>query len=914
MEDFPTTRPIKLPPPPVLQQQQQWNNAPKQQKSGTKQATAVQMALMAKLKFPGQSNKKTAADKKLKKVVAGTPPTEPTETTTNRKFPGTCPGPPPAKLREYAFPGLCPGPPPGGSKFPGVPPGPPPGSKLLCFPGVPPGPPPGFEKRKKTLAPASDPILQKYFVQPPPGRVAKKLAWGVLNENKVKGTVWEQLILADLTLPPAGNDAEQKVRLTIDYDKITNLFFEDENARKRGLLAKAAQPSGQPKDDAIHVLDAKRRQNLEICLKGQGLLDDMSGLISTVVDLVGIDGSGTDPYLVSQETLEIVLTLLPTAEEERALLQHLQKAETTQFARAEQFLIRLMSIPLFKQRTSACTFAMSCKKEVGVLEERVKRFETNLERLLMTLEPGGALHAVLALILRLGNYLNAGTRRGSARGFTLDSLSQLKGLRSYDGSTTLLRVAADAIETQRPSCWEELRGALSAHAAAQSSEYSLDDLSTVLVKLRQRATAVADTAKELERIGESRPARVFSDLIKEMDIKLTALEKRLSCIEKNLQKLILLFGEKGRTPADASTVLAKLGQFWKELFAARQENQERLAREAKKAKKRIVPTVPGSSPQSMRKVSAPSSPVEQPPVPLSNELLTKIKQMSEEQVKLNPPINKTNSRTGSNNRPLRRMIPSSPQSAITLSPGLEETEPGSILYKSLSYGNRPTTRDGARSSPILPLPPPAAAAQMINSPVVEGSQSEQPASPKGHSRKTLHNNTTGILAFPQRGGPDLGRMLAHRDSRADVSPHPIRTKRDIIIGSPPGGAVRRNRTPSPEGSSQPVVVSRGIVPILRHPPHRVITPTVPTLPLERQAVWEASCLPTMSSRSLDIWGPASSSNPSRQRLEDTHYHGAEPCCSISTALNSTMPAGGRGNRTKTIRRMFKQLTRFCREK
>jgi diaphanous 1 len=45
---------------------------------------------------------------------------------------------------------------------------------------------------------------------------------------------------------------------------------------------------------------------------------------------------------------------------------------------------------------------------------------------------------VLALVLDIGNYLNAGTRAGNAMGFRLASLLALKDTRSADGGKTSL--------------------------------------------------------------------------------------------------------------------------------------------------------------------------------------------------------------------------------------------------------------------------------------------------------------------------------------------------------------------------------------------------------------------------------------------------------------------------------------------
>ncbi len=59
---------------------------------------------------------------------------------------------------------------------------------------------------------------------------------------------------------------------------------------------------------------------------------------------------------------------------------------------------------------------------------------------LQSLFDNSQLQTVLAIVLHIGNLLNAGNpRRGNAKGFELDILNKLKDVRTNDGSSNLLQ-------------------------------------------------------------------------------------------------------------------------------------------------------------------------------------------------------------------------------------------------------------------------------------------------------------------------------------------------------------------------------------------------------------------------------------------------------------------------------------------
>lgn len=111
----------------------------------------------------------------------------------------------------------------------------------------------------------------------------------------------------------------------------------------KNLLSSRNQAEKEDGKLVVSVLDVKRRQNLEICLKGLGLLDNISLLLDTVSmfdsttcsDEIGntedilmstAPKSFSQKYL-SPDALEIVVNLYPSPAEQQAVLEAEKKIQ-----------------------------------------------------------------------------------------------------------------------------------------------------------------------------------------------------------------------------------------------------------------------------------------------------------------------------------------------------------------------------------------------------------------------------------------------------------------------------------------------------------------------------------------------------------------------------------------------------------
>lgn len=467
--------------------------------------------------------------------------------------------------------------------------------------------------------------------QPPKGRIPRRLQWQNVNDARALGSIWETLIVEEASLTPRQprlptyipvnpsllshmspvarsctfretpsedlqSDAPQCAvtpALSLDYHKLNCLFFDDPGRRRKsgegcsseaqllnGLTdsQKGSQDAGGlTRRTCVTVLDPKRRQNVEICLKGLGLLDEMTPLLNTVVNLVPFQKASEthvqeDIRCLSPESLQMVVSLYPTKDEEKGLRDaalRLESNDSVTLGKAEMFLLRLLQIDGFRARAECCLIRLTLFEELRSVSTTLFQLNTVVSRVTETLQRG-ALRSILGFILRAGNYLNYGSRKGQARGFSLECLSQLKSVKSVDNSTTLLRLVADAVEAQCPCAWDELRRSIGSYTTVSTSwmDDTVDTLKQMDKKLEKIDKEVAAMQHDTVFVA------VFTTFRQSAGEQVDTAQQQLKDAEAKLLRLTELCAEREKTTKIGLELLKQLNGFWKDLRTAHMDNQE----------------------------------------------------------------------------------------------------------------------------------------------------------------------------------------------------------------------------------------------------------------------------------------------------------------------------------------------------
>uniref|UniRef100_A0A8D1Y9G8 Disheveled-associated activator of morphogenesis 2 n=1 Tax=Sus scrofa TaxID=9823 RepID=A0A8D1Y9G8_PIG len=293
--------------------------------------------------------------------------------------------PPPPPPLPFA---CCPPPPP-----PPLPPGGPP---------TPPGAPPCFSMGLALPPdpfPSSDIPLRKKCV-PQPSHPLKSFNWVKLNEERVPGTVWNEI------------DETQVFRI-LDLEDFEKMFSAYQRHQKElGSTEDIYLASRKVKE--LSVIDGRRAQNCIILLSKLKLSNEEIRQAVLKMD---------EQEDLAKDMLEQLLKFVPEKSDIDLLEEH--KHEIERMARADRFLYEMSRIDHYQQRLQALFF----KKK---FQERLAEAKPKVEAILLAsreLIRSKRLARMLEVILAIGNFMNKG-QRGGAYGFRVASLNKIADTKS----------------------------------------------------------------------------------------------------------------------------------------------------------------------------------------------------------------------------------------------------------------------------------------------------------------------------------------------------------------------------------------------------------------------------------------------------------------------------------------------------
>lgn len=245
-------------------------------------------------------------------------------------------------------------------------------------------------------------------------------------------------------------------------------------------------------------------------------------------------------------------------------------------------------------------------REVSIVEEKLNRLH-NVLKIGCECVSEGLMRSVLALIVKIGNYVNCNTKRQLVYGISMSSLESLKQIKSIDGKVTFIKLVAEHIDNQMPSAWAQLEWLNQCHDA---SEISLDDLLQQIGQLEYKIKNIQQellpsdaqhpntlhTSKEIAAVDETF-TRAFTPFTQNAMQTIAQLKSRLQETHTFLSQLGVLFADKARTPADALLLLRQLGSFGRELLSSHRELQLRREQSERKRNREILrASTPGRVP------------------------------------------------------------------------------------------------------------------------------------------------------------------------------------------------------------------------------------------------------------------------------------------------------------------------------
>lgn len=427
---------------------------------------------------------------------------------------------------------------------PPPPPGGPPGFGVFPFAPPPPPPPPGAP-----MGPA------KVKNVPKPANPMKSFNWSKLPQNKVNGTIWEDIddIKVFKTL-----DLEEFQRTFSAYQRPTK-DTEDEHAVK--------------KVKELSVIDGRRAQNCNILLSRLKLTnEEIRNAILTM------DQQEDLP----KDMLEQLLKFVPEKSDIELLEEH--KNELERMARADRFLYDMSRINHYQHRLQSLYF----KKKFAERLEEVKPKINALSLASREVTKSGSLRSLLEIVLAFGNYMNKG-QRGNAYGFKINSLNKIADTKSsIDRSITLLHYLITVLEQKYPKVMkfsEELDN------VPKAAKVNMTELEKEIGNLRSGLKLIEAELQHQQAQSSQGPVDKFipvvSQFITVATFSFSEVEESLSEAKELFAKALSHYGE------DSSNIqpdefFGIFDSFMTSFSDAKQDNDNMIKRKEEEEKRALM--------------------------------------------------------------------------------------------------------------------------------------------------------------------------------------------------------------------------------------------------------------------------------------------------------------------------------------
>lgn len=357
----------------------------------------------------------------------------------------------------------------------------------------------------------------------------------------------------------AGLDEDE---FPIDLHSLDELFGQEDSRpqdrtkllRRRSTLLRSRSP--QDDTEEISLLDSKRSMNIGIFLRQfkmppQEIVEDIK------------NGAG-DHY--GAEKLTELCKLLPDGDEESRLRRF--SGERSRLGEPDLFMLLLVGVPSFRLRLDAMILQQEFDPAVTSLCVAARCLREAARELLSCPE----LHSILRLVLKAGNYMNAGGYAGNAAGFRISSLLKLADTKANKPGMNLLHyVAMEAVKKdQSLLCFPGQLGHVGP-ASRLCMESVLEDLS----KLKRK---VVTLKVDLQSEPEIKQHTQFLEMAEE---RLKEVEDEMEGMRMSSQALVDFFCEDDNT-FKLEEACGVFHMFCLRFQRAVQENTERKLKEQKR--------------------------------------------------------------------------------------------------------------------------------------------------------------------------------------------------------------------------------------------------------------------------------------------------------------------------------------------
>lgn len=350
------------------------------------------------------------------------------------------------------------------------------------------------------------------------------------------------------------------------------------------LESKAAK---KPKkgDNEIRIVDHRRAHNIGIELSG--IRKPFAEIRAALVAL--------DDSVLTVEQLHALGRAVPDDTERKELDFYLAgehprykgESDVAKLGNVERYFVEIKDIPRLGERIQCLAFSRmfeglhaQCEKQLDMLKDACTQLKSS--------DP---LLKVLQAVLELGNHLNAGTHRGAAAGFKLDTLLRLADIKGVDRKTSLLHfvlqqlLEVDGSVGQLSNQLKSVKPASLLQVNAVKGQ--VGEMRLGLRRVVNEAAAAAKT-RLVEGSGSEHFSTIMTTFHSSAALRFKEIEEREKSMTEDLKELTEYFGEDFtvQDPTRVLRVVSEFLQLFDKALNGIKAEEEKIATEAKKAEEK----------------------------------------------------------------------------------------------------------------------------------------------------------------------------------------------------------------------------------------------------------------------------------------------------------------------------------------
>jgi Formin Homology 2 Domain len=261
----------------------------------------------------------------------------------------------------------------------------------------------------------------------------KRLNWNLIPNLKVGKTMF------------AKEEFQKQAQIDEDIEKELLVQFSTKPAARKG-----DEDGGEESKDTTseasksgpftaNILDAKRTTNILIMLRKFEISP------KAIADAV----AGLDPLsekLSTDNVAALAANAFKDEELELARNYAAPREDVEKLNNAELFAYHAARVPRFYDKVKA----MWTMRTSDVVEEEIRLSTLSVIEASQEVRRSAKFEVLLATVLGIGNFLNAGTAKGQARGFRLETLPKLCETKTRGGDMTLLHYIVEVLRKKAP--------------------------------------------------------------------------------------------------------------------------------------------------------------------------------------------------------------------------------------------------------------------------------------------------------------------------------------------------------------------------------------------------------------------------------------------------------------------------------